>query len=377
MTKIQIRNRIVDDNTASFYKWFGMTCTCPNDVLSMLNEANGDDITLDIASPGGSVAAGVEIYTALAEYEGNVTAKISTACSAATLIACAADTVKMSDAGMFMIHNAWSYAEGDYRSMDETSDALKAINNSIINAYERKTGLSREELQGYMDNTTYFTAQDAKELGFVDEIMTFDKSENVDMMSVAASDDEIVPYDKAMEAMQAISLVEKAGGAESLLAILNEQQTEQTVSEINSQEEQNMTLQEFLNENPEAATAYAEAIDEAVNEAKAEAKADGLSEGVAQENDRLKALDELSNSVSAEALAEAKYGENRTDAKTLAYETMKANAKAGAEHFNNAILDSQESGVEDVGTFEPDTGEEVDNEAAELASYINSKKGAK
>ena len=123
------------------------------------------------STPAGHVFAGSEIYTALKSYKGNVTVKIvGLAASAASVVAMAGKKVLMSPTAQMMIHNVNSYAEGDYREMEHTAEVLKSANDTIANAYRLKTGRT-EELLRLMDNETWMTAQKAKELGFIDEIM--------------------------------------------------------------------------------------------------------------------------------------------------------------------------------------------------------------
>ena len=149
--KINIKGPIVSNDTAWIYNWFGWDAACPNDIRNGLEDAAGEDVVIEINSPGGVCVYGFEMYTALKEYEGNVTVHVISAMSAATLLVCAADEALISDTGMFMIHNAQSYAEGDYRDMQMEADALTEFNASIINAYVRKTGKTRDEIQALMD----------------------------------------------------------------------------------------------------------------------------------------------------------------------------------------------------------------------------------
>ena len=71
----------------------------------------------------------------------------------------------------FVIHNVSSWAEGDYREMEHTAEILKNANNTIANAYRLKTGKEQDELLSLMNKETWMTAQKAKELGFIDEVM--------------------------------------------------------------------------------------------------------------------------------------------------------------------------------------------------------------
>ena len=170
--KINVKGPIVSNSDAWIYEWFGIEATSPQKVNDALEKANGEDIEVEINSGGGSVFAGSEIYTALKSYPGNVTVKIvGLAASAASVIAMAGNKVMMSPTAQMMIHNVSSRAEGDYRDMEHTAEVLRNANNTIANAYRLKTGKTQEELLTLMDNETWMTAQKAKELGFIDEIM--------------------------------------------------------------------------------------------------------------------------------------------------------------------------------------------------------------
>ena len=135
--------------------------------------ANGSgDITVWINSPGGDCVAAAQIYNMLREYDGNVTVKIDgIAASAASVIAMAGDKVLMSPVSMMMIHNPMTIAFGDSGEMQRAIDMLKSVKDSIINAYEIKTGLSRTKLAHLMDAETWMDAGKAVELGFADEIV--------------------------------------------------------------------------------------------------------------------------------------------------------------------------------------------------------------
>ena len=170
--KINIKGPIVGNSEAWIYEWFGIEATSSKSVNDSLSQADGEDIEVEINSGGGSVFAGSEIYTALKSYPGNVTVKIvGLAASAASVIAMAGKKVLMSPTAQMMIHNVSSCAAGDYREMEHTAEILKSANDTIANAYRLKTGKTQEELLKLMDNETWMTAQKAKELGFIDEIM--------------------------------------------------------------------------------------------------------------------------------------------------------------------------------------------------------------
>ena len=174
MMDIDIKGDIIEDDSQWIYDWIGWSYTSPKNVISKLKEANGEDITLKINSPGGSVFAASEIYSELRSYGGQVNIKIvGLAASAASVIAMAGFS-EMSPTAQMMVHNVASSASGDYKAMDHMSEILKNANDTIANAYINKTGMSREEALKIMDNETWLTAEKAKELGLIDKIMFSD-----------------------------------------------------------------------------------------------------------------------------------------------------------------------------------------------------------
>ena len=150
--------------------WFDDDVT-PQMFKEELMDGSGN-ITVWINSPGGDCVAAAQIYNMLREYEGNVTVKIDgIAASAASVIAMAGDKVLMSPVSMMMIHNPMTIAFGDFSEMQKAIDMLAGVKDSIINAYEIKTGLSRVKLAHLMDAETWMDANKAIELGFADEII--------------------------------------------------------------------------------------------------------------------------------------------------------------------------------------------------------------
>ena len=134
--------------------------------------AGNGDITVWINSPGGDCVAAAQIYNMLMDYPGNVTVKIDgIAASAASVIAMAGTKVLISPVGMLMIHNPATLAWGDSGEMQKAIEMLGSVKDSIINAYEIKTGLSRTKLSHMMDAETWMDARKAVELGFADGIL--------------------------------------------------------------------------------------------------------------------------------------------------------------------------------------------------------------
>lgn len=150
--------------------WWGDEVT-PQMFKDELLSGSGD-ITVWINSPGGDVFAAAQIYNMLMEYTGSITVKIDgIAASAASVIAMAGGEVHMSPVSMLMIHNPATVAIGDSVEMVRAKELLDEVKESIINAYELKTGMSRVKLAHLMDAETWMNAHKAMELGFADGIL--------------------------------------------------------------------------------------------------------------------------------------------------------------------------------------------------------------
>lgn len=361
--KINMKGPIISNDMGRFYHWIGWDACCPNDVSTKLEEANGEDVILEINSPGGYCDYGFEIYTMLMEYPGKVTAHVITAASAASLPVCAADEALMSDAGIFMIHNCSGGGSGDYRDMQSVADALAEYNEAIINVYVRKTGKSREELQDMMDNETYMSTAKAIENGFVDDYMfgnpnekdedTEPVTQNNALLPVASACIPLLPEDKAKELM--LFIQQNRGDIAA-------SDREETVNDSKKGDKE-MTLEEMMKEHPE----LEEEIHALIEEERKNA--------VTDERARLKALDDIASSVTSDALHEAKYGTNIMDAKELAYQALMQDGKLAANYMKDAVADAEQSGVNDVGVG--NAQDEPEDESVAAADWINKRRGGK
>ena len=153
MERTLFLNGMISDET-----WYGDEVT-PQLFKDELNAGNGN-ITVWINSPGGDVFAAAQIYNMLRDYKGSVTVKIDgIAASAASVIAMAGDKVCVSPVAMMMIHNPATMAMGEAKDMQKAIAMLNEVKESILNAYEFKTGLTRARRSHMMDDETWFNAK--------------------------------------------------------------------------------------------------------------------------------------------------------------------------------------------------------------------------
>jgi ATP-dependent Clp protease protease subunit len=156
----------------SEYSWWGDEVT-PLKFQQDLDKLGGGPVTIRIHSDGGDVFAASAIRAMIVDYPGRVTTRIDgLAASAATFVAMAGDVVKMQDSAFFMIHDPWVMTWGTVDDLKDTIRLLQTIKAGIVETYQSKTDLTADELSAMMAKETWMTAQQAKEKGFIDEVIT-------------------------------------------------------------------------------------------------------------------------------------------------------------------------------------------------------------
>lgn len=174
------------DGAIAEESWFDDDIT-PAAFKSELMSGRGN-VTIWLNSPGGDCIAASQIYAMLMDYPGSITVKIDgIAASAASVVAMAGTTVLMAPTALIMIHNPLTVAIGDSEEMQKAIDMLSEVKESILNAYEIKTGISRTRLSHLMDAETWMNAKKAIELGFCDGLLEDSKKQTSDDVSFAFS----------------------------------------------------------------------------------------------------------------------------------------------------------------------------------------------
>ncbi len=160
--------------------WFDDDITPKQFKTELYGDGNStDDIVVKIHSPGGDTFAAAQIYNMLKEYPGNISVHIDgLAASAASVIAMAGDEVCVSPLSVVMIHNPAMLIAGEVADLQVGINLLSEVKESIINAYQTKTGLSRAKISHMMDAETWMSAHKAIDMKFADKILY--ESESVD-----------------------------------------------------------------------------------------------------------------------------------------------------------------------------------------------------
>ena len=318
--------------------------------------AEMDSITIHLNSIGGDAFSSIAIYNRLKALKAEKTVIVDgVAMSGGSLIMCAADTVQANPSSLIMAHKCWTYYYDRVNSdtLIATADKLAAIDRSQAEIYMAKTGKSMEEVMEIMSAEKYMTGREAKDLGFVDELV--DEDVNPDI-SVSADHRTMYVRGHSMRVAamgqlpEGIVVVESEGeqsdgptedgiptgaeaGSEEAEGANGGDIEPPVASGENEGGHSNMTWEEFLAQNPEAA-----------NQALANARA----EAVAAERQRMAEIDEVATLFDAEMVNAAKYGDNTCTAAELAYRVAQANAKQGKAFMNAAVADAKESGANEV-----------------------------
>lgn len=217
--KINVRGRIIPNDYKFYYDYFEEDSTCPRDIQTVLDASQpGDDIDVYINSPGGVIDVGSEIYTLLrtASETRNIKMYImGEACSAASVIACAAECY-MAPTALMMVHCVSSGVVGNHNDMEHMAEVLQTADNALCTAYMAKANMTREDAIDMMEHETWLTAEQAKEKGLVDGIM-FEPQEELPM--VAADGTFTLPTLEQLERIRMLARTEEATEDTELLKI--------------------------------------------------------------------------------------------------------------------------------------------------------------
>ena len=311
------------------------------------NLGDVENITLHINSPGGSVFSAVAIANTLKNHKAKITANIDgLAASAATIITSACDTVKMPKNALFMVHNPITFAYGNNQDMQKTLEMLNKVKNSIIETYLNKAKTDKETLSELMDNETWMSAEEAKEYGFIDEIL----DENVEKEVI---ENKLIINNMAFDISRFKNFKEKKIQEPRVINIsVNSTGNSEEIADkfrdiLNSTENQkneggNMTLEELKNKFPEL---YNQIFNE------------GKEAGITKERERMREIDNLDVSNYSELVENAKYNEP-VEASVLAVNILNKQKEERIQKLQNIKNDSQNNFTPPV----PNNGTAENNE---------------
>ncbi len=332
----------------------------PNDIRNKLEKAKGD-ILVEIASPGGFVFDGLEIFNLLRDYKGKVTTRLmGIAASMASYIALAGDVVEAHDNAIFMIHNAMSFAVGNHNDMREQADFLENLSNHLAKAYTKKTGMSLSEIKNIMDDEGWYFGEEAKAAGFVDIIIETDKEKDKSSALLEAKaelsncvdimkDNELVKNDLNKAAALITPIAKKTNSSNGENQKPKPKEVKKTMAK----------LKDFLNENSEAKAEFDKLI--------VDAQKKGVETGIATVQARIDGCKNYLNNkdyptVSSIALDVL---ENKSEVATLTASVAAIDAVLGKKASEQAKAETEET------PETPGEGEDGSPELSEDGSIKN------
>lgn len=287
---------------------------------SELKAVTSNNICVRINSNGGDVFAANAIAVALEEAANNgknVTCKIDGICaSAAVRVALACSKISIANGAYMMIHKPanvlWGYYNAD--DMRKLADTLDTIQSGIVDAYVARTGLTEKECSKLMDKETWFTAKEAVEKGFADEVL-FADGEN--------EDDDGATIDRITNAFVASALASDYSNVPKALK-------EAFANKTNQKEEEGKPME--IKNCEDLKKAYPDLVANVENKAKSE----GIENAVKAERERIKALDNLTGKVDNALINEAKYVDTKMTADEVIVKAFKEDKMLGNGSYMNA-----------------------------------------
>lgn len=315
--------------------WWGDEVTPKQFAEDLKPLGEKEKITVRINSGGGDVFAANAIYSLLKDNSADIIVKIDgLAASAATIVAMAGDEIQIPSNGMMMIHDPAVVLIGYYNTEDfaELTEVLEKVKETIIIAYEKKTGKDRDEISRLMKEETWMTGQEAVDLGFADTLLDEEVESilNGKMLIVNDISHDISKYSKIPKNITTAkpsnfirNQVIKPVSFKDNTKIKKE--GEKRMNEIKTVED--------------LEKAYPDLVNELISEAK--------KKGAEEERSRIKDIEDIQNNIDPGLVYKAKY-EEPMDAKELAFEALKLDNVKGQKYLNDIKKDQDDSGVRDI-----------------------------
>lgn len=347
---------VIVEGLISSELWWGDEFT-PDMVREELAKANGNPIRIIINSPGGEVFAGAAIYNALLQYTGRKTVRVDgVAASMASVIAMVGDEIYMSPGSTMMVHRPLVGAYGNVKDLQEAIKMLEAIEETIIPIYEKRTGLSKDEVFTLLDESTWMSSDKAVELGFADKLESESEPTNALEKIAAMLKNEQFAYSMTAVHKSLGDYVAKSEAPEEEEEVEDDNPATATPIEEPAEQpdeatpaDETETPEESVDDAPEAP----EVTDpEAAETIKPVAKVD-MNKGIAADTVVPAPNDLADPSVATaenKAISKAEYKKRVVEMISLAYKGDKNAAKAKADELSAQMVINGDSGDELYGS---------------------------
>ena len=236
-----------------------------NTIRASLKEADGEDLELEVSSPGGFVYEGLAIFRILQKYKTEHDAKITAdiiglVASMATVIVLVADEITVTNTSIFMIHNVWVVGAGDYKELRKLAYDIEQLTRMVAREYHRKTGGEFNDILRLMDEETFFYGKEIVEQNFGNVYEEIDSDANKDeeiefaKLEIEEVQNRFSQKEFIDDLHRAVAFVEEN--------ILNTDQI------LRQKETRTMKLEELLQKHPEIQSEIDTMIDESITESR-------------------------------------------------------------------------------------------------------------
>ncbi|MBQ9000255.1 MAG: Clp protease ClpP [Eggerthellaceae bacterium] len=384
--RIAVKGSIIEGGNSWIYDFLGISYTASESFVQQLRAAGGDDVIVEINSPGGYVAPAAEIYEAIRTYPGHIECRVvGQAASAASIIACAAEN-SITPMGTFFMHNCIGSASGNHNDMRQTMHAMESIDENIMEAYRAKTGMSDEEIYALMEENTTLNARQAVKYGFIDRVtdsaadiaqansavtgIAASAGGFVDLMAIDA--DRLAAMREAYENSRVAS---GEGGETMEKDNMRDEAAETTEEQAEETEAAEETEGAAQAETEEETAEETEAAEETEGE-QAESEEDQAGEleaayqrGVLAERERISGILDIAAKV-PDAMVRAALFTEPISAEQLALAAMRAEDAERTGYFAKACADVDASNSGQVAAEVTDNANDASNEVDMLAAML-------
>lgn len=404
---------VVDNDTAKIEMWgdvleekpidwwtgeeIDMECITPKGFKEDLEKISGcKNLIINLNSLGGDATVGIAIHNLLKSLDKHITVIVDgVAASAASVIMCAGDDVKVYPGSLVMIHEVKSglcgfYSNEDLKKIESGNEAYGA---AIANIYAEKTGINTVQLRNMMKKETWMTGKEAVEKGFANTLITAETENTEPQMQLLNKNTLVVNGVKHNIAgysvpQEILSSLANQGGKKNMAKNKVEEFMNYMASFFsNKADDEQLAAEDEEKENKKNAEEEPSEEEKKEQEEKENAmKLEIANSAREEERKRLQEIDEISNSIDADLVREAKFGVTACDAKELAFRAMQREAEKSNQALKDLQKDTEESKVNDVasvpGAQDPDNGSlnsgaQITNAVKQLFNKINQLKEGK
>lgn len=317
------------------------------------------NITLKINSPGGDLFVGVGVYNKLKSLNANITVIVEgLAASAAGLIACAGDTVKLGTGAVIMAHQASTFVPDWYvneTDIEEYKRHLEACNKAVAEIISEKTGKSIDEIMPLLKEEIWLSGQDAIDFGFADEMLN--------STAVSGVSPAIDPVNNSIYSNgQVFAIKNYVENAKKHMPTMS-------TNSVKSPETDDTKIKIKEGKPMPTPTLDLETLRQQYPQLVKNIEDTAVKNALKADRQRQQEIDEIAPMISDKSLVnEAKYGENAVTAQQLLYDFARNQKDKGAEFFASVETDYQNSGAEKV----EGTPNEAKSDDERLADEVNS-----